>query len=184
MFDSAKFIEECRLALAESDARSAVRELVARAVSEPSAVIRALGAPTRAGVTTLYRSGELTILNLAWGPQMVFPPHDHRMWAVIGIYGGREDNTFYRRDASGLTRHGMRQLTVRDTIPLGETVIHAVTNPLQQVTAAIHVYGGDFFATARSEWDPRTFEERPYDLEKNMRRFEEANERLRAGGTC
>lgn len=24
-------------------------------------------------------------------------PHNHRMWAVIGIYTGREDNIFWRR---------------------------------------------------------------------------------------
>ncbi len=67
-----------------------------------------------------------------------------------------------------------------DTVALGEKVIHAVVNPLAKVTAAIHVYGGDFFETPRSEWDPETLEESPYDIEKNMRLFEEANERLRA----
>ncbi|MFQ5938003.1 MAG: hypothetical protein ACE5LB_16505, partial [Acidiferrobacterales bacterium] len=118
----------------------------------------------------------------AWGPGMAFPPHDHRMWAVIGIYGGREDNTFYRRSSEGLTKHGGKQLNTKDTIPLGETVIHAVTNPLEQLTAAIHIYGGDFFAMPRSEWDLETLEERPYDLEKNLRLFEEANARLRAAG--
>ena len=28
---------------------------------------------------------------------MALNPHDHRMWAVIGMYGGQEDNAFYRR---------------------------------------------------------------------------------------
>jgi predicted metal-dependent enzyme (double-stranded beta helix superfamily) len=50
-----------------------------------------------------------------------------------------------------------------------------VTNPTSQFTAAIHIYGGDFFAVDRSEWDPEKLEEHPYDLEKNMRLFEEAN---------
>ena len=59
-------------------------------------------------------------------------------------------------------------------------MIHAVTNPLDQITAAIHVYGGDFFATPRSEWDPRTFEERPWDVEHVRQVFEEANKRLAA----
>jgi hypothetical protein len=43
------------------------------------------------------------------------------------------------------------------------------------LTGAIHVYGGDFFGTARSEWDPETLLEQRYDVEKNMRLFEEAN---------
>ncbi len=36
-------------------------------------------------------------------------------------------------------------------------------------------FGGDFFAQPRSEWDPETLSERPYDVTKNMRLFEEAN---------
>ncbi len=106
-------------------------------------------------------------------------PHDHRMWAVIGIYGGREDNIFYRRSKGGLTQHGSKLLDTKDTIPLGESIIHSVSNPLDKITSAIHVYGGDFFETPRSEWDPETFEEHPYDVEHTMRVFEESNRHLR-----
>jgi predicted metal-dependent enzyme (double-stranded beta helix superfamily) len=63
---------------------------------------------------------------------------------------------------------------------LGKSVVHAVTNPLRAFTGAIHVYGGDFFATPRSEWTPDTLEERPYDIEGAKRAFAEANERWRA----
>jgi len=66
------------------------------------------------------------------------------MWAVIGIYSGREDNAFYHRTEDGLRSRGEKTLSAKETIPLGEEVIHAVTNPLEQITAAIHVYGGDF----------------------------------------
>jgi predicted metal-dependent enzyme (double-stranded beta helix superfamily) len=179
MFESERFIEECRAALAESDAQAAVDEVVKKAVSEPGQVIRAFGEPQLAGVDTIYRAPDLTILNLAWGPQMDLHPHNHLMWAVIGIYGGREDNTFYRRSPDGLARHGVKELDAKDTIPLGETIIHSVSNPLDKLTCAIHVYGGDFFDTPRSEWDPETFEEHPYDIEHTMRVFEESNKRLR-----
>ena len=97
MFESERFIEECRAALAESDAQAAINEIVQKSVSEPAQVIRAFGEPQLAGVDTVYRAPDLTILNLAWGPHMDLHPHDHRMWAVIGIYGGRENNTFFRR---------------------------------------------------------------------------------------
>jgi predicted metal-dependent enzyme (double-stranded beta helix superfamily) len=102
------------------------------------------------------------------------------MWAVIGIYGGCEQNVFYQRAERGLKQHGAKELRAKDAVPLGAAIIHAVTNPLDQVTAAIHVYGGDFFATPRSEWDPGTFEERPYDVQDTLQAFEQANERLRA----
>ena len=183
MFQTERFTAECLAAIKESDALSAVKELVAGVVSEPAQVLRALGEPERSGVQTIYRAFDLTILNVCWGPRMAFHPHDHRMWAVIGIYGGCEQNTFYRRSKAGLTKHGAKALNGKDVIALGAAIIHAVTNPLDQITGAIHVYGGDFFATPRSEWDPKTLEEHPYDVENTMRAFEAANEKLRTSVT-
>jgi predicted metal-dependent enzyme (double-stranded beta helix superfamily) len=179
MFDKDRFIEDCRAALREVDAQDAVRALVERAVREPSSIIRAVGEPARSGVQTIHRGGDLTILNLCWGPRMEFKAHDHRMWAVIGIYGGREHNTFFRRNGEGLVRHGTRELNAGNVARLGADVIHAVSNPLDQITAAIHVYGGDFFAIQRSEWDPVTQKEQPYDVQDTIRAFEAANGRIR-----
>ena len=178
MFDKERFVKECRAALEEHDSHAAVRELVARAVSEPVQIVRALGEPRRGGVETIYKSDDLTILNLCWGPRMKLKPHDHRMWAVIGIYGGCEENVFYQRAEHGLKQHGTKELRSKDVVPLGAAVIHAVTNPLDQITAAIHVYGGNFFTTPRSEWDPESFKERPFDMADTLRAFEESNERL------
>jgi predicted metal-dependent enzyme (double-stranded beta helix superfamily) len=56
---------------------------------------------------------------------------------------------------------------------MGKDMIHSVVNPLGRVTGAIHVYGGDFFATPRSEWDPESLREKPYDMEKVLRMFAE-----------
>ena len=179
MFDKERFIEECRAALAERNPQDALRELVEKAVREPASIVRALGMPTRSGVETLHHANDLTILNLSWGPRMKIRPHDHRMWAVIGIYGGCEQNTFFRRNAQGLDRHGTRELSTGDTVRLGPEAIHAVVNPLDTITSAIHVYLGDFFAMQRSEWHPETLVEAPYDMKHTMREFEEANSRLR-----
>ncbi len=178
MFETERFIQDCRDGLREQNAHAAVREIVARAVSEPGQVLESLGEPKLSGIQTLYRSDTLTILNVLWGPGMTLYPHDHRMWAVIGIYSGREDNSFYHRNKNGLIPRAVKTLSLKETIPLGEAVIHSVTNPLGQITAAIHVYGGDFFATSRSEWDPLTFQERPFDIEHAREVFAEANKRL------
>lgn len=178
MFQKERFIEDCRAALKEREARAAIQELVTQAVSDPAGIVRELGEPTMSGVNVMHKADDLTILNLCWGQGMYIQPHDHRMWAVIGIYGGRENNVFYRRSERGLVQHGTRELNAKDTIPLGAAVIHAVTNPLDQITGAIHVYGGDFFATPRSEWDPETLAEQPYSVERTMRAFEQANKRL------
>jgi predicted metal-dependent enzyme (double-stranded beta helix superfamily) len=178
MFETERFIAECGAALKESSPQLAIKEIVESAVSRPGEVEKALGTPKWAEIGTLYRSPELTILNIIWAPGMYLYPHDHRMWAVIGLYGGREDNVFYRRTAQGLAPAGSKDLETADTILFGPTVIHAVTNPLRQFTGGLHVYGGDFFGVPRSEWDPQTLEERPYDVEKAKRVFLEANERF------
>jgi hypothetical protein len=52
-----------------------------------------------------------------------------------------------------------------------------VANSRRELAVALHVYGGDFFNGDRSEWDPDTFEERPRDLDRTRRVFEEANAR-------
>jgi predicted metal-dependent enzyme (double-stranded beta helix superfamily) len=181
MFDLDRFIADCRDAVREDETHKAAREVVARAVSEPSAVLAGLGAPQRAGLHPLYHAPDLTILNVVWGPGMTIMPHNHLMWAVIGIYTGREDNIFWRRVPGAqngrIEAAGAKSLGEKDAEPLGRDIIHNVTNPLLQLTGAIHVYGGDFFAAhaIRSEWDPETLLERRFDAEKNMRMFEEAN---------
>jgi predicted metal-dependent enzyme (double-stranded beta helix superfamily) len=178
MFEVEQFIDDCRNALKEQQAQSAIREVVARAVANPEQIIKALGEPKLAGIDKIYHADDLTILNLAWGPQMTLHPHNHNMWAVIGMYGGQEDNTFYRRGPEGLRQHGTKSLYAKDTIPLGKDIIHSVTNPLNQLTLALHVYGGDFFADGRSEWDPETLQEQPFDIEHSRAAFAESNRRL------
>ena len=179
MFDLDQFIADCRAAAAEDDSHKAVREVVARAVSDPAAVIEGLGEPKRAEVQKLYHSDELTIIAPIWGPRMTIMPHNHEMWAVIGIFTGREDNIFWRRiaDEEGglIEAAGARSLAEKEAVTLGRDIIHSVINPVSRLTGAIHVYGGDFFATERSEWDPENLLERRYDVEKNMRLFEESN---------
>ena len=179
MFDFDRFIEDCREAIGADPTHKAVREVAARAVSDPAGVIAGLGEPRRAEVQKLYNAPDLTILNVVWGPRMTIMPHNHLMWAVIGVYTGREDNIFWRRlpgaEGGRIEAAGAKSLGERDAEPLGRDIIHSVTNPVSRLTGAIHVYGGDFFAVSRSEWDPETHHEGRYDLEKNMRLFEEAN---------
>lgn len=182
MFNLDHFMADCQAALTGTGPETAVRELVQRAVAQSPDVEKALGTPRQGGVCPLHHSPELTILNVVWTPGMAIYPHDHRMWAVIGLYGGREDNTFYRRRANTLVVAGGKQLGPSETALLGEGVIHAVANPLRMFTAAIHIYGGDFFGTPRSEWTPDTLEERRFDVDRARAVFEAANERWRLEG--
>jgi predicted metal-dependent enzyme (double-stranded beta helix superfamily) len=181
MFDKERFVEACLAALSERSPQLAMQELVREAVRSPGEVERALGTPQESGITTIHRSNELTVLNVVWAPLMSIYPHDHRTWAVIGIYGGQEDNAFYRRrkNEPGLEQVNARSLSEEETISLGEDAIHAVSNPRRKFTGAIHVYGGDFFAIERSEWDSAEAPEQRYSVERAMQTFADANERAR-----
>ncbi len=94
MFDLDSFVVDCRAALREDSSHKAVAEVVAGAVSDPSAVIAGLGEPKRGEVQKLYNAEDLTIIDVIWAPHMTLMPHNHEMWAVIGVYTGREDNIF------------------------------------------------------------------------------------------
>ena len=177
MLNLDNFISDCRAALTQPTPGLAIKEILARAVANPSEVEAALGTPSQANITPLHHDHDLTIVNIVWTPGMAAYPHDHRMWALIGLYGGREDNTFYRRSPAGLQAAGGTQLGIGDTALFGESIIHSVVNPLRVFTGAIHIYGGDFFGTPRSDWDPETLQERPYDVERARKLIADANER-------
>jgi predicted metal-dependent enzyme (double-stranded beta helix superfamily) len=170
MWNLDHFVADCQKAIGQPHASRAIAELIANAMASPDAVVRAVGEPKNPGITPIYKSVDLTILNLVWRPSMTAQPHDHRMWAVIGLYGGREDNIFWRRiedDPQGrVEAAGARNLGTGDWTILGDNVIHSVTNPIPRLTGALHVYGGDFFEAERSEWDPERLEEQPLDIER------------------
>lgn len=179
--DVDRFVEDCVIANQESDAQAAVKEILARAVSTPRAVICALGEPDEAGLKVLLSSSTLTIFAATWTPQMNLMPHDHLMWANIGIYTGREDNIFWRRSANGIEAYGAEALFVKDSASLPDDAVHSVTNPLLRFTGGIHIYGGDFFGTTRSQWNPETLEEEPSDGAVIRSIFQRENERLGLG---
>ena len=176
--DIDRFVADCVAANKETDAQSAVSEVLARAVSTPDAVLDALGDPDKAGLNVLLRSSSLTIFAATWTPQMNLMPHDHLMWANIGIYTGREDNIFWERTAGGIKASGADALFVRDTAMLPEDALHSVTNPLQRFTGGLHIYGGDFFDTTRSQWNPESLEEEPSNGARIREMFRRENERL------
>lgn len=175
MFSIDRFVEDCRAATRCDPTHRAAHEVIRRAFADPAAVRAAVGDPTDSGLAPIYRSDDLTILNVIWKPGATIRPHDHRMWAVIGVYAGREDNIFWRRirdDQNGrIEAAGAGTLAAGDVIPLGPDIVHSVLNPTARLTGAIHVYGGDFFKVERSEWDPETLVEAPYDMAKTRAMF-------------
>ena len=111
---------------------------------------------------------------------MVLLPHNHNMWASIGIYTGREDNILWESRGDSVSAARAASLSQKDVFGLSADAIHSVTNPIGRLTGAIHIYGGDFFAPGRSEWDAETLRERSWDLEAARSEFTKATRRFNA----
>jgi predicted metal-dependent enzyme (double-stranded beta helix superfamily) len=178
-FDLDQFITDCQLAVRAPNSKTKVSQLLRDSLTNKQAVQGGLSSLDSARIDRLYVASDLTVLNVVWAPKMTLLPHNHNMWAVIGVYAGREDNIFWRRvgndphgkiEAAGATSIGPGEVRA-----LGKNLIHSVTNPTSAFTGAIHVYGGDFFAQERSEWDPQSLLEHPYDVDKNLKLFTAEN---------
>ena len=175
-------IADCQQAIQHDKPQEVITSIIADAIADPESIFAEIGRPTKAAIEKIYVSDMLTIVNVVWAPGMTLLPHNHNVWAVIGVYEGREDNIFWRRvpgDEDGrIEAAGAKSISSGEVVSLGKSLIHSVTNPTDAFTCAIHVYGGDFFAMQRSEWEPLTLAERPYDIARNLARFEKENARL------
>src|SRR5262245_59934027 len=98
----------CTAALAEPEPRSAVRALLEEGLA--AGALGYAGAPPSPGIHVLHNAPDLTILDVVWAPGSRILPHDHRMWAAIAIYDGREQNDFYRRDGTHVVASGGKEL--------------------------------------------------------------------------
>jgi predicted metal-dependent enzyme (double-stranded beta helix superfamily) len=167
MFDLQGFIDSCRRVVSEPHGARLVLDLMREALKDPQALkaaITPLEGKVGALDAPLYRDDQMVVLNVALRPGFLTIPHDHRIWAVIGIYEGQENNTFYRRAGPGLEQANQRDVAAGEAMLLGADVIHAIENPLTVPTLGLHVYGGDLLAATRSMWNPHTGEETPYDV--------------------
>ncbi len=173
MFDIDEFVKDCIDARTESQPRLAIRDVLNRVMERPQDVIDGLPDIGAAGINPLYVSDDLTVAHVVWAPHMHFRPHNHEMWACIGIFGGQEDNVFYRRAEGALVESGGRSLRTGDVALLGDDTIHAVTNPLSVSAGTIHVYGGNILTReGRSEWVEPTLDEIDYEFDHVSKTFE------------
>ena len=113
-----------------------------------------LGTADRSTYEALYRGNDLLVLHGVVPPTpRPVDPHDHRMWAVIGVYHGQEDNQlFARTDDAALEPIERFSLTAGEIRRLDASTIHSVHAAGGQYLGAVHVYGGDLFGTPRSTW--------------------------------
>jgi predicted metal-dependent enzyme (double-stranded beta helix superfamily) len=158
------FIRELKDAVRAGDFMAA-QETVRHAVGE---------APFTADIASsglLHSSPEVTILHAVVNSGFISPPHDHRTWAIIGVYHGQEDNTFYRLvgPSRKIEQAGEHNLTEGDVMMLGPQAIHRIANHGNEKLIALHVYGKNIFTIERSKWDLATGVEQPFELKLDLR---------------
>ena len=171
MVDLEKVVEKCKLALDLTDPAGAVEELIRETIAD-SVRLRAAVKEKMTGTSSpyllLFRSDALTVVHVATMAGLRSPVHDHNMWAVIGLYEGEEHNRFYQEENGVLKQVAERQLSAGDVAVFGPETIHAVVNPLESESYALHVYGGDAVTRAgRSMWNPHTMAREEFDLERS-----------------
>jgi predicted metal-dependent enzyme (double-stranded beta helix superfamily) len=121
----------------------------------------------------VHASPALTIYHITLTPGVSYPPHDHRMPAMIALYDGVETSCSYRRSGPGLELVQTHDYRAPCVEALPADAIHSVLNPGTVRSAAIHVYFGDLTSMKRSVWDSALCQERPFD---NMFYFQQARQ--------
>ncbi len=169
MFEVSRFVESCRQATNTGDPAQTVHAIMTRIIPDTAAIEAALGRvelqdATSAQYRFLHQSPELTVMHVTMPGHLQSPPHNHLVWAVIGIYRGRENNVFYRREHDAIAETGRRNLAAPEVMTLAPDVIHGIANPLPVPSCALHVYGGSLANPLRSLWNPFTFQEEPFQI--------------------
>jgi predicted metal-dependent enzyme (double-stranded beta helix superfamily) len=154
MFDPEAFALVCQAAANAAEPVSAVQEVVGAAIRDGAAIDAALGTEVKRENDTFLSSGDLTVQRILWPGGSWSPPHDHRMWAVIGVYAGEEMNRLYERVPTGLREIRTCAVSEREMLTLAADTIHSVENTHRELTAGLHVYGGDIIGIDRSAWTP------------------------------
>jgi predicted metal-dependent enzyme (double-stranded beta helix superfamily) len=154
MFSADVFVREVQAASVAANPITAVQEVVATTIVDGPSIDSVFGTELKGDNDTLFSSEALTVQRIAWVPGLPNVPHEHRMWAVVGVYAGEELNRIYERSPDGLTKLRTRAVPERDVFVLDADAIHSVENPGDEWTAALHVYGGDIVNIERNAWGP------------------------------
>lgn len=164
MIDFGRFTRVCEAAVDAADFETIV-EALRRAVTKPERLHSEL--PSFDGdETLLYSSTNLTIVHLRLTPNAHYPPHNHNMPAIVGIYAGREHNQRYRITGDRLSTISSNEFSAGSVYVLPRDTIHSVANPDEEYSYGLHVYAGDLVNQERSIWDPDTFVSHPYSDER------------------
>ena len=125
------------------------------------------------GLHVLHEESDhaLAVFVVTWLPGRSTAPHDHGTWAVIAGLEGTERNALWERlddrtrpGHADVRRTGERTVGPGELILLPSGSIHSVVNDTDAVTVSLHAYGRHVNYNARSQFDPATRTESPYQV--------------------
>ena len=160
--DLATLIEGCKDAVKGNDPTTNVMNVLGEFLRQPNPASQ-LGSVERSTFDVMYRADDLLVLH-AFAPPLPSPvdPHNHQMWAVVGVYRGEEKNQLFEvGDDSQLEPTERFSLKPGDLRLLDPSTIHSVQSGPDDYLGAVHVYGGDLIGTPRSMW--KNGDEQPLD---------------------
>ncbi|MFB6169202.1 MAG: hypothetical protein ABEJ43_10210 [Haloferacaceae archaeon] len=111
----------------------------------------------------LYREGsKLALFTLVLPEGASTPVHDHLAWGMVGLHGGRQRETFYRRvddgegDRADLTEIRSEEMSRGDYYRLvpPENDIHRVETVSTAPSVSVHLLGADVGCIERHAYDP------------------------------
>ena len=111
----------------------------------------------------LLANPTLTIYHITLSPGLQYPPHNHLLDALIGIYQGGETNFVYPVTAGKLGVAERRDFTAPAVVHLPSHSVHSVANMGSARSGALHVYLGDLTRTNRQLWNLEGSQAEPFD---------------------
>ncbi len=132
-----------------------LRRLVAQDDWLPEAFAREHG-PCAQYRLHLDARGRFSVVSFVWSPGQGAPPHDHRVWGLVGVLRGSEISQPFTLGERGLEPGPPARLEPGEVHAVSPRLgdIHTVTNALgDRPSISIHVYGADIGAVERSSFN-------------------------------
>jgi predicted metal-dependent enzyme (double-stranded beta helix superfamily) len=159
VFDPDEFVQRCLSCLTAADPVGLAADAMASALADSDGVQRTFG---EGAFNVLYWSPQMLIFQGTGHPGVWSRIHDHKMWAVIGVFRGVERNEFFERGDNRLRRTSELDIHAGKPEVLDPDVIHRSGNPEAEPNGWLNVYGGDLIHAIRTQWDDDGTNERPY----------------------
>ncbi|PBB67496.1 autotransporter [Mesorhizobium sp. WSM4312] len=116
----------------------------------------------------LHASPQLTIYHITLSPGVQYPPHNHLMDALIGIYWGGETNFIYPLAGQKVDEPERQDFSAPALLHMSSSTIHSVANTGSARSGALHVYLGDLPGTDRQLWSLADNRPEPFDNARYM----------------